>query len=79
LSNIRHIINVASSRGAFKTEEFSVIGAVYERLDAFVSAVEAKNRPVDEVDEVDKAVEADNTTIDEVDDMAVAENESSGD
>jgi len=41
LASIKHIIDVASARGAFKTEEFAVVGAVYSRLNAFLNAVVA--------------------------------------
>lgn len=36
---------LASSRGAFKPEEFSAIGGCYERLFAFLEANGAVNRP----------------------------------
>jgi len=38
LVNIKHIVDVASARGAFKPDEFAIIGTVYNRLDAFVAA-----------------------------------------
>jgi len=41
LASIKHIIDVASARGAFKAEEFAVVGSVYGRLNAFLNAVVA--------------------------------------
>lgn len=39
LANIRNIIDVASQRGAFKTNEFTVVGATYTKLTNFLNAV----------------------------------------
>jgi len=39
LANIKHMIDVASSRGAFKAGEFQVVGATYDRLAAFLASV----------------------------------------
>ena len=33
---LRNIVNVASKRGAFSAEEFSDIGAVYNKIDSFL-------------------------------------------
>tara|TARA_B100001094_G_C17974555_1_gene692102 strand:- start:359 stop:613 length:255 start_codon:yes stop_codon:yes gene_type:complete len=33
---LRNIVNVASKRGAFSAEEFSDIGAVYNKIDTFL-------------------------------------------
>jgi len=33
---MRNIINVASKRGAFSAEEFSDIGAIYNKVDSFL-------------------------------------------
>ena len=33
---LRNIVNVASKRGAFSAEEFSDIGAVYNKIDKFL-------------------------------------------
>ena len=35
---LRNIVNVASRRGAFSAEEFSDIGAVYNKIDTFLKA-----------------------------------------
>lgn len=39
LQNIRTIIDVSSRRGAFAAGEMAAIGAVYNKLDAFLNAV----------------------------------------
>jgi hypothetical protein len=39
------IINLASSRGAFKPEEFTLIGEVYNRMFAFLQASGAIQQP----------------------------------
>lgn len=39
------IINLASTRGAFKPDEFTLIGGVYDRIFAFLSASGAIQRP----------------------------------
>jgi hypothetical protein len=38
-------IQLASSRGAFKPEEFTAIGGVYERIFAFLETTGAVSRP----------------------------------
>lgn len=45
------IINLSSSRGAFKPEEFVTIGGVYERIFAFLIASGAIQRPAEPVAE----------------------------
>ena len=35
---LRNIVSVASRRGAFSAEEFSDIGAVYNKIDTFLKA-----------------------------------------
>jgi len=39
LANLRNIIDVASQRGAFRTNEFTVVGATYTRLNNFIASV----------------------------------------
>ena len=39
LENIRNIIDVASKRGVFKTEEFTMVGTAYGKLSAFITAI----------------------------------------
>jgi len=38
LANIKQIIDTAASRGAFKTDEFKVVGEVCDRLGAFLAS-----------------------------------------
>ena len=38
LSLIQGIIDLASTRGAFRANELSVVGAMYDKLSAFVQA-----------------------------------------
>ena len=39
LENIRNIIDVASNRGVFKTEEFAMVGTAYGKLAEFIKAI----------------------------------------
>lgn len=39
LQNIRAIIDVAATRGAFKANEMAAIGTVFNKLDVFLAAV----------------------------------------
>ena len=39
LDTIKNIINLASTRGAFRAEELSMVGTVYDKLTAFLEAV----------------------------------------
>lgn len=39
LQNIRAIIDVAATRGAFKAAEMSAVGGVFNKLDTFLAAV----------------------------------------
>ena len=41
LANIKQIIDTAAARGAFKTEEFGVIGNVCDKLATFITASQA--------------------------------------
>jgi hypothetical protein len=38
LASIQNIIEAASTRGAFRANELSVVGAMYDKLNAFVQA-----------------------------------------
>lgn len=42
LAAIRSIIDVASSRGAFKAAEMEAVGKVYNKLSVFLESVTAK-------------------------------------
>ena len=39
LDTVKNIINLAATRGAFRGEELSMVGSVYDKLVAFLSAV----------------------------------------
>jgi hypothetical protein len=39
LDTVKNIINLAATRGAFRGEELSMVGTVYDKLVAFLSAV----------------------------------------
>lgn len=45
---LRNIVNVASKRGAFSAEEFSDIGAVYNKIDTFLKMNLKKTEDNDE-------------------------------
>ena len=45
---LRNIVNVASKRGAFSAEEFSDIGAVYNKIDKFLKMNLKKMEETDE-------------------------------
>lgn len=47
LQNLRAIIDVAASRGAFKAAEMGAVGTVFNKLDAFLNAV-APQQPAQE-------------------------------
>lgn len=42
LQNLRAIIDVASTRGAFKAGEMAAVGSVFNKLDTFLNAVAAQ-------------------------------------
>ena len=44
LSAIKQIIDVASSRGAFKPNEMAVVGTTYNKLEVFLGAVQASQQ-----------------------------------
>lgn len=39
LDAIKNLINLAATRGAFRGEELSMVGTVYDKLTAFLEAV----------------------------------------
>ena len=46
LDALRAIVNLAATRGAFQGAELSQVGAVYDKLTAFLTAVAAEARAV---------------------------------
>ena len=45
LTALKQIIDVASSRGAFKPNEMMTVGQTYSKLESFLSAVSAQQPP----------------------------------
>ena len=45
LNAIKQIIDVASSRGAFKPNEMAVVGTTYNKLELFLNAVASQGQP----------------------------------
>jgi hypothetical protein len=45
LQNIRAIIDIAATRGAFKAAEMAAVGTVFNKLDTFLSAVTPASAP----------------------------------
>lgn len=39
LQNVRSVIDIAATRGAFKAAEMAAVGSVFNKLDAFLQAV----------------------------------------
>lgn len=39
LQNIRAIVDIAATRGAFKANEMAAVGTVFNKLDVFLAAV----------------------------------------
>jgi hypothetical protein len=48
LSNIRAILDVAVRRGTFSASEISGVGAAYDRLNSFLTAVQQQATPDDQ-------------------------------
>ena len=45
LSNIRAILDIAVRRGTFSAAEISGVGAAYDRLNSFLTAVQQQAKP----------------------------------
>ena len=45
LTALKQIIDVASQRGAFKPNEMMTVGQTYNKLEAFLNAVQATQQP----------------------------------
>jgi hypothetical protein len=48
LSALKQIIDVASTRGAFRPNEMMTVGSTYNKLETFLNAVAAQNPPAKE-------------------------------
>lgn len=57
LVNVLQVISTCADRGAFKADELTIVGGLYDRLYAFVQATGVKSQPTDAapVDEADVA------------------------
>lgn len=51
LNLLANIVDLASKRGAFQGSEMSQVGAVYDKLSAFLSFVEAQQKAQAEAEE----------------------------
>ena len=60
LDQIKQIIDVATQRGAFRAEELSHVGAVYDRLVAFLATIVAQAQE-SETSSTDAGAPADTT------------------
>ena len=47
LKNLATIIDVASTRGAFRANEMATVGAMYNKLQAFLTKVTPEQKPAD--------------------------------
>lgn len=62
LATIRNIIDLAVSRGAFRANEVRVVGETFERLEAFLTALEqSANQPADHEHDHDHAGDTNET------------------
>jgi hypothetical protein len=51
LQNIRAIIDTAARRGTFSAQEMSSVGGVFDRLNAFITAVSPPQAPAEQPQE----------------------------
>ena len=58
LSAIRSIIDVAATRGAFRANELTQVGVVYDKLSAFLTAVTAQLEAQNQTDSSDEVSNA---------------------
>ncbi len=65
LNILREVVSQCATRGAFKAEEFSAIGRVYERLVAFLEASNAL-AATEEADSADQPAQTDEPVSEEV-------------
>lgn len=54
LQVVREIISLCSARGAFKAQELSTVGAVFNKLDAFLKAIEEQQAGETEEESVEE-------------------------
>ena len=53
IAMLKEIVEVASQRGAFKADELTQVGAVYDRVTQWLTAVTEQNEPNEESDQGD--------------------------
>lgn len=58
LRNLRTILDIASSRGAFRGSELKPVGEAYDKLDQFVKAIDAKAQAENPAAQTDAKTEA---------------------
>ena len=46
LASLKNLLTAAFSRGAFRVDEASAVGAIYDRLDAFLAEQTSANMPM---------------------------------
>ena len=51
LDTLKNIVDLATSRGAFRGTELSQVGAIYDKLSAFLAAVVAQARAQEEANQ----------------------------
>lgn len=51
LKTLHEVVQVSSSRGAFRAEELSAVGAIYDKLTKFLTTVEAQQQAENDVQE----------------------------
>ena len=42
MASLKHLIEAATERGAFKAAEMSSVGSIYDKLNAFLAATQAQ-------------------------------------
>ena len=58
LTVLRDVVSVACTRGAFKADEMSTVGATYDRLNAFLESM----KPLIETGDAENGTASDQTT-----------------
>lgn len=51
LQNLRAVVETAARRGAFQAQEMSAVGSVFDKLNNFLNALQAKSDADKETDE----------------------------
>lgn len=48
LNDLKNIVDIAARRGAFHAKEMASVGAVYNKLEAFLESVTSQNQSTEE-------------------------------